>query len=106
MHASGLPRPLPGHGAPAALPLSRRVLQRHGRTRVGRTASAAAPAHRAGTQRRGAVGGWGAVVTTHELRAQRVQRVTVLYAVMTCLVLVVSLQWVLLTVAVEGFLGD
>jgi hypothetical protein len=32
-----------------------------------------------------------------------VQQVT---AVMTCLVLLVSLQWVLLTVAVEGFLGE
>lgn len=45
-------------------------------------------------------------MTTHELRAQRGQQVTVLYAVMTGLVLLVSLQWVLLTVAVEGFLGD
>jgi hypothetical protein len=45
-------------------------------------------------------------VTTHELRARRGQQVTVLYAVMTGLVLLVSLQWVLLTVAVEGFLGQ
>jgi hypothetical protein len=52
------------------------------------------------------VGGWGAVVTAHELRAQRTQQVTVLYAVMTGLVVLVSLQWVLLTVAVEGFLAE
>ena len=45
-------------------------------------------------------------MTTHELRARRGQQVTVLYAVMTGLVLLVSLQWVLLTVAVEGFLGQ
>jgi hypothetical protein len=45
-------------------------------------------------------------VTTHEWRAQRVQQVTVLYAVMTCLVLLVSWQWVLLTVAVEGILRE
>jgi hypothetical protein len=45
-------------------------------------------------------------VTTHELRAQRGQQVTVLYAVMTGLVLLVSWQWVLLTVAVEGFLRE
>jgi hypothetical protein len=43
---------------------------------------------------------------THELRPRRGQQVTVLYAVMACLVLLVSLQWVLLTVAVEGFLGN
>lgn len=52
------------------------------------------------------MGGWGAVVTTHELGAQRVQQATALYAVMTCLVLLVSLQWVLLTAAVEGFVGE
>jgi uncharacterized protein DUF6755 len=45
-------------------------------------------------------------VTTHESRAQRGQQITVLYAVMTCLFLLVSLQWLLLTVAVEGFLGE
>jgi hypothetical protein len=45
-------------------------------------------------------------MTTHEWRAQRGQQVTVLYAVMTGLVLLVSLQWVLLTVAVEGFMGE
>jgi uncharacterized protein DUF6755 len=44
-------------------------------------------------------------VTTHELRAQRGQQVTVLHAVMTCLVVLVSLQCVLLAVAVEGFLA-
>jgi hypothetical protein len=51
------------------------------------------------------VGGWDAVVVTHELRAQRGQQVTVLYAVMTGLILLVSWQWVLLTVTVEGFRG-
>jgi hypothetical protein len=45
-------------------------------------------------------------VTTHALRVQRRQQVTVLYAVMTGLVVLVSLQWVLLTVAVEGFLAE
>lgn len=52
------------------------------------------------------MGGWGAVVTTPEWRALGAQQVTVLYAVTTCLVLLVSLQWVLLTVTVEGFRGE
>ena len=45
-------------------------------------------------------------MTAHESRAaRRGQQATVLYAVTTGLVLLVSLQWVLLTVAVEGLLA-
>lgn len=38
-------------------------------------------------------------------RARRAQLATVLHAVMAALALLVALQWVLLSVAVDGFLG-
>ena len=45
-------------------------------------------------------------MTAHESRAaRRGQQATVLHAVTTGLVLLLSLQWVLLTVAVEGLLA-
>ena len=36
---------------------------------------------------------------------RRAQQVTALYAVMACLALLVGVQWILLSVAVDGFLG-
>lgn len=45
------------------------------------------------------------VTSLGEARARRAQQVTVLYAVMACLALLVGVQWILLSVAVDGFLG-
>lgn len=42
---------------------------------------------------------------SRRLRAQRAQQMTVIYAVMTCLVLLIVIQFLLLMVAVEGFQG-
>ncbi|HSD28556.1 MAG TPA: DUF6755 family protein [Vicinamibacteria bacterium] len=40
-----------------------------------------------------------------QVRARRAQEITLVYAVMACLAILVVLQFLLLSVAVEGFLG-
>jgi hypothetical protein len=45
------------------------------------------------------------VTRLESVRAERGQRLTLIYAVMTCLALLIAIQFVLLMVAVEGFLG-
>jgi hypothetical protein len=45
------------------------------------------------------------VIETEQMRARRTQRITLVYAVMTCLAILVVLQFLLLNVAVEGYLG-
>jgi hypothetical protein len=44
---------------------------------------------------------------THErqLRAQRAQQMSLIYTVMVCLAILVFVQFLLLTVALEGYLG-
>ncbi len=43
--------------------------------------------------------------TARRLQAVRAQQMTLIYAVMVCLFLLILLQFLLLMVAVEGFLG-
>ncbi|PYQ55332.1 MAG: hypothetical protein DMF78_02370 [Acidobacteria bacterium] len=43
--------------------------------------------------------------SSDDARAREAGRFTVLYAVMTCLVLLVGVQWILLSIAIDGFLG-
>ncbi len=45
------------------------------------------------------------VKTARRLQAVRTQQMTLIYAVMVCLFLLILLQFLLLMVAVEGFLG-
>jgi hypothetical protein len=45
------------------------------------------------------------MTTRRRVRAERGRQMTIIYAVMTCMVIVVFLQLLLLMVAVEGYLG-
>ena len=40
-----------------------------------------------------------------QLRAERAQQMTLIYTVMVCLVSLIAVQFLLLTVALEGYLG-
>ena len=52
------------------------------------------------------MGHWQSLMTPErQLRAQRAQQMSLIYTVMVCLASLVCVQFLLLTVALEGYLG-
>src|SRR5262245_26295078 len=73
---------------------------------AGGSAVAATAARDPGTTRRGAMGHRQSLMTPErQLRAQRAQQMALIYTVMECLVSLIFVQFLLLTVALEGYLG-
>src|ERR671931_956080 len=82
------------------------LLRRSRRSRPGRSAVTAAAARDAGKTRRRAMGHRQNLMTPErQLRAQRAQQMSLIYTVMVCLVSLIFVQFLLLTVALEGYLG-
>jgi len=50
--------------------------------------------------------GPGVMTPERQLRAERAQQMTLIYTVMVCLASLIFLQFLLLTVALEGYLGS
>ena len=69
-------------------------------------AVAAAATRDPGKERGGAMGHWQSFITPErQLRAQRAQQMSLIYTVMVCLASLIFVQFLLLTVALEGYLG-
>ena len=49
--------------------------------------------------------GPGVMTSERQLRAERTQQMALIYTVMVCLVSLIAVQFLLLTVALEGYLG-
>src|SRR5712692_4104553 len=82
------------------------VLRRCRRPRPGGPAVAAAAARRFGKTRGGAMGHWQSLMTPErQLRAQRAQQMSLIYTVMVCMVSLIFVPFLLLTGAVEWYLG-
>src|SRR5712691_10115702 len=82
------------------------VLRCYRRPGPGGPAVTAAAACRFGKTRGGAMGHWQSLMTPErQLRAQRAQQMSLIYTVMVCLVSLIFVQFLLLTVALEGYLG-
>ena len=49
--------------------------------------------------------GQSVMTSERQLRAERIQQMVLIYTVMVCLVSLIAVQFLLLTVALEGYLG-
>src|SRR5262249_32168464 len=105
MHTPGMSGELSRYRPATLLSMPPGVLRRCRRPGPGGPAVAATAARDAGKTRRGAMGHRQSLITPErQLRAQRAQQMSLIYTVMACLVSLIFVQFLLLTVALEGYL--